>query len=468
MSVLDRSRLVLPLVVMLAISAAAAPSVHAQAGAAEDTSTQQAAAPEWTARQIRRIRRLSPMPPLPADPTNRFADHPGAVALGQALFFDRRLAGPGAGERDLSCAGCHDPRSDFDDGKPIAEAVGTMTRHTPSLWNVGHQRWFFWDGRTDTLWSQPLDPIEAANEMASSRGRVIRLLRDDARLRTQYENIFGGLPPSLLGDDLPADARPVPGDATHAHARAWQALTKQQQGDMNRCFANVGKALAAYMRRLDRGNSPFDRFVATLEQPDAPTPHLSLGAQRGLALFVGRGNCLSCHGGTRLTDDEFHDTGVAPLHETLPADAGRYAGIAALQKNPFRAAGEFSDDRTGAIAKRAQHIKQTPQNYGRFKTPSLRNVALTAPYMHQGQLPTLEAVVRFYSTREGARPPGHHEEQILQPLHLTDREIADLVAFLHSLTGTAPAAALLTPPTASTSSTAPTAPTPPAPATRPR
>ncbi|MEM7166528.1 MAG: cytochrome c peroxidase [Planctomycetota bacterium] len=425
-----KARLLLAVIVAIGVTPAA--------------STQPAPA-ALSAGELRKIRQQSPLPALRADATNRYATHPEAALLGQQLFFDVRFSGNGK----VSCATCHDPQQDFHDGKALAEGISTMTRHTPSLWHVARQRWFFWDGRSDSLWAQALDPIEVPGEMAGSRTRVVRLLRDDAQLRRTYESVFGSLPATLLAP-LPDDARPAaPGatdELTAVHDAAWLQLTAAQRRDIDRTFVNAGKAIAAYVRRLERGPSPFDAFVAALVE--APTPNndlLSPSAQRGLALFNGRANCRSCHGGPLFSDGEFHDTGVAPLNGKQAMDAGRYAGIQRLRKSPFTADGVFSDERNGAAAQRSKSVTQTPQNYGRFKTPSLRNVALTAPYMHQGQLPTLEAVVRFYSTREGALPPAHHAETILQPLHLSDAEVGDLVAFLESLTGTPPDPALLSP-----------------------
>jgi cytochrome c peroxidase len=194
--------------------------------------------------------------------------------------------------------------------------------------------------------------------------------------------------------------------------------------------------LAAYQRRLVSRDAPFDTFAAGLREGDAERlGALGPAAQRGLKLFVGEANCRLCHSGPNFTDGEFHNIGVPPSGGGLPLDPGRYRGVPVLQRDAFRADGPFSDDRDGPAARRARVVANGPDNWGRFKTPSLRNAAETAPYMHQGQLATLEDVLRFYSTLEDAVQLDHHREQVLRPLNLTDQQLADIRAFIESLTG---------------------------------
>jgi cytochrome c peroxidase len=129
---------------------------------------------------------------------------------------------------------------------------------------------------------------------------------------------------------------------------------------------------------------------------------------------------------------------VPPLGGGAPADPARYGGIERVKADELNAAGEFSDRRDGERALQLRTLVQSPQNFGEWRTPSLRNVALSPPYMHQGQFASLRDVVRFYSTLEGATQVGHHQEQVLKPLQLSPQEIDDLVAFLEALTGDAP------------------------------
>jgi cytochrome c peroxidase len=355
----------------------------------------------FTPAEVRRILQHSPLLAPPADTSNARSDDPAAARLGQFLFFDPRLSGNG----HLSCASCHDPAKAFTDGRPVSEGVHRGRRNTPALWNVAYNRWFFWDGRADSLWSQALKPMESPEEMANTRDGVYRLVRDDAEIRAAFETVFGAFP--AAGD----------------------------RAAVNRVFASVGKALAAYQRRIVSRDAPFDAFAEGLRAGDpARMAPLSESARRGLALFVGRGQCRTCHVGPNFTDGEFHDIGVPPA-AGLEKDTGRADGVTRLRNDEFQAGGAFSDDRQGEAARSTAFLDASAPSAGRIKTPSLRNVALTAPYMHQGQLATLRDVLRYYSTLEGRTPPGLHDEKILVPLHLTEQETADLIAFLESLTG---------------------------------
>ena len=357
----------------------------------------------FTADEERRIRQHSPLPAPPPDTSNARADDPAAARLGHFLFFDPRLSGSG----HLSCASCHDPERGFADGRALSEGARRGRRHTPTLWNVAYNRWFFWDGRADSLWSQALKPMESPDEMAGSRERIFRLVRDDGELRGAYEAIFGAFPAA------------------------------EDRASVNRVFVAVGKALAAHQRRIVSRGSVFDVFAEGLRAGDpARVAALSESARRGLKIFVGRGQCRTCHAGPNFTDGEFHDIGVPP-GDGLAPDAGRADGVKRLRGDEFQAGGAFSDDRQGDAARGTAFLDTDAPVRGQVKTPSLRNVAATAPYMHQGQLATLDDVVRYYSTLEGRMPPGPHDEKILVPLRLDQGETADLIAFLESLTGAA-------------------------------
>ncbi len=396
----------------------------------------------FTESEKRAILRMSPLPPLPADATNAQADDPGAAALGRMLFFEPRLSANGK----ISCATCHDPQREWTDGKPVSEGLGTVARNAPTLWNVAWQRWYFWDGRKDTLWSQALAPIEHALEMGGSRLAVAHLLADDAVLRSAYEEVFGALPDLSDGGRFPARGRPHEDDPKQAEHVAWSGMRAEDRQAVNTVFANVGKALAAFERKLVRADAPFDEFVEGLRRGDAEKMRaLSPAAQEGLRLFVGRANCRFCHSGPLLSDREFHNIRLPARGEDVQRDAGRHAGIELLTADPFSAVGAYSDARDGEIAAQTRGLVNSAENWGAMRTPSLRNVALTAPYMHQGQFGTLREVLAYYSTLEGAVPLGHHQraEQILVPLNFTEEEMAALIAFLESLTGRAFDAALL-------------------------
>lgn len=276
-----------------------------------------------------------------------------------------------------------------------------------SVLNAAHNRWFTWDGRADTLWSQALQPFETSHEHGITRERVVEIVRHDEVLRGLYERAFGALP----------------ADGAHTDAT----------------FARIGKAIAAYERLLVTGESPYDRWWLryTAGDPGADE-ELTPGARRGLALFFDRANCWECHHGANFTDGEFHVIGVPPPSGGMPGDPGRYAVVESVRSNPFNAAGPFSDDPTGKQARISGALVRFPELWGQVKTPSLRTAALTGPYMHQGQLPTLDAVVRFYSTLEGAVMLDHHRELVLRRLDLSPEEQADLVEFLRAISGPPP------------------------------
>jgi cytochrome c peroxidase len=305
----------------------------------------------------------------------------------------------------------------------------------PSLRDTAHNRWYYWDGRADSAWAQALGPLENERELGGSRLAVVHLIAGDLALRGAYQELLGPLPSGLQDPGrFPPSARPIPDQPEHPLQRAWAAMTDADRHAADVVFANIGKAIAAFERGIEVGETPFDRLVAGLRRGDrTATSELSPAATRGLKLFVGRGECTLCHSGTNLSDGEFHDVGIA-LGSNHRVDPGRHRGVLTLLRSPFTRTGEHADAETPGAP--IQFLETQTAQLGQFKTPSLRGVADTAPYMHDGRFDTLEQVVRFYSTREGASPLGH-PTTLLQPLRLSDSEVADLVAFLESLSATA-------------------------------
>lgn len=372
---------------------------------------------------LRRAFGASPLPEAPPDPTNRVADVPEAAAFGETLFFDPALSGGG----DVSCGTCHRPELRFTDGLPRSQGVGTSLRHAPSLVDAAHHRWLNWDGRSDSMWSHAIRPIENPEEMGGDRTALVRgILRDDRR-RAAYESLFGPIP--LDPETLPAAASPE-GDA--AAVEAWNALDADTRLEIDRVVAGVGKALAAYQRTLRSEPTRFDRWVEAVQAGGTGESILAPAEQRGLALFFGRGECWECHAGPLFSDGEFHNIGI-PVPGGLPRDEGRYRGATLVREDPFNAAGVHSDQPDGPRAVVSEGVKSDPDAWGAFRTPGLRGVGLTPPYMHDGSMPDLETVVRFYSTLEGAVQLDHHRETVLSPLDFSDEESADLIAFLRTL-----------------------------------
>jgi len=396
----------------------------------------------YTADELARIYRRSPLGALPAGPANGVADSAPAAALGQFLFFDTRLSANG----EVACATCHQPARGFSDGLALAKGLAAGTRNTPSLLNAALNHWFFWDGRADSLWSQALQPLEGPREAGGDRLHIAHLVADDTALRAAYQSVFGELPPLADTARFPPHARP---DPRSPMAEAWQAMAPADRTEIDRVFSNIGKAIEAYERKLIGGASPFDTYVEGLRTGDpAKEAALSPAAARGLKLFVGAANCHTCHTGPALSDGEFHNLGL-PLSPGEEPDRGRAAGMNLLRADIFNAAGPFSDEPTEIAKQRLETLPPPKSQLGAFKTPSLRNVALSAPYMHDGRFATLPEVLEFYAQGK----PASHTRLVGTPdltlnlvPRLTPEQRADLAAFLEALTGAPLPAALTEPP----------------------
>jgi cytochrome c peroxidase len=377
---------------------------------------------EFSAEEVERILQHSPLGAPPPDPTNAVADHPVAAQLGQAVFFDKRFSRTGK----VGCVTCHNPSLGLGDGKPFPEGF-PVDRNVPTLWNVAYNRWFFWDGRSDSLWSQALKPLENPREHGFTRLELVHLLGSDARLRAIYEKVFGALPDVADPQRFPRAGGPLSEPAT-----AWNAMSEADRAVVDRVFSNVGKCLQAYERKLLSRASRFDTFVDGIRSGNAEKlKALSPSARLGLKIFIGKGNCRLCHSGPAFSDGEFHNLGIPPTRGG--PSPFRFSAIPELRRDPFNAKGPYSDDRD-AGAKKVDFLVDLPDTWGQVKTPGLRNVAKTAPYMHQGQFKTLEDVVMFYSMLQGVLQAGHHERTILLPLFLDRKEVLGLVEFLESLT----------------------------------
>lgn len=364
---------------------------------------------------------------LPADPTNRYADDPRAVALGHHLFFDTRLSSTGT----VSCATCHRAEREFQDDVALAQGVGTTDRRTMPVAGTAYAPFLFWDGRKDSQWAQALGPLESPVEHGGNRARYAHVVAQ--HYRAEYEALFGALPD--LGA-VPADAGPV---ADSAAAAAWNGLAPAQRDAVTAVFVNIGKAIAAYERRLQYGESRFDRYVAELVQTGrAPAGVLTPDEVAGARLFIGRANCTQCHNGALFTNNEFHNTGV-PAVATLPQDRGRWNGARGVLADEFNCRSRWSDA-DPAQCRELEYLSVDAHELERaFKVPSLRNVAERPPYMHAGQVASLADVLQHYN-RAPAAPAGHTE---LKPLKLNARELRQLEAYLRALSGGTDAPALL-------------------------
>ena len=365
----------------------------------------------------------------PRDPSNAVEDSPQAAALGKRLFNDARFSRDGS----VSCASCHVPDKQFQDGVAQARGIGVGTRRTMPIAGAAHSPWLFWDGRKDSLWSQALGPLEDGAEHGGNRTRISQLLRE--HYRADYEAVFGPLP-NLAG--LPADAGPL---GSAEERRAWERMDGSARTAVNRVFSNMGKAIAAYERGLMPGESRFDRYVRALQTGDAEGQRaLDARERNGLRLFIGKAQCATCHNGPLLSDHAFHNTGVPPLDPQRP-ERGRAEAVARALADEFNCLGPYSDARPVQCAELRFVAGDDPALLGAFRTPGLRNVAERGPYMHAGQMARLEDVVSHYAKAPPAAV-GHSElaphaggAGERRPIRLSSQEIADLVRFLGTLSG---------------------------------
>jgi cytochrome c peroxidase len=388
----------------------------------------------WTAedKAVLASMSLHRLPPPPRDSSNAVEAVPAAAALGKRLFGEVRFSRNQA----VSCATCHAPARQFQDGLPVGRGVGAGSRRTMPIAGAAHSPWLFWDGRKDSLWSQALGPLEDAVEHGGNRTRIAKVMRTNYRV--EYEALFGPMPDLA---DLPEDAGPQGNAAERA---AWENMDPARRMEVNRVFANLGKAIAAYERTLTPGESRFDRYVDAVVAGDREGRQaLSTQEVNGLRLFLGRGQCVTCHAGPLLTDQHFHNTGVPPRDLVHP-DRGRSAATANVRRDEFNCLGAFSDAAPEACQELRFMVSDDSALEGAFKTPSLRNVGQRAPYMHAGQFASLEEVVAHYAKSPSAAV-GHSElaqegagRTERKAIRLTESEVQDVAAFLRTLSGPIP------------------------------
>jgi cytochrome c peroxidase len=339
---------------------------------------------------------------LPPARGNRFADRQDAAVLGMKIFYDNRFSRPGAG---VSCASCHDPEHAFAENKPRSNTLREVARNAPALIDAAWYRdAHFWDGKVDTLWSAPLFTFEQPDEMDSSRLHVVHVL--GAIYKDRYEKIFGPLP------DL-TDNRRFP-EAGKPGSAEFDSMTEEDMLAVNRIYANVGKALEAYIRKLAAGRSAFDDFMTGSESSLSPE------AQRGMVAFT-KYACRSCHSGPTFTDEKFHQLNVPNAPGHMP-DSGRDGGVRFARSWQFGSSSAFSDLPLADQASQVPASQVIGQEVG-FRTPSLRNVALTGPYGHDGSLETLDQAI-----------DAHAQIQAVP----TGQDKTDIVEFLRSLGGRPP------------------------------
>ena len=307
------------------------------------------------------------------------------VELGRQLFFDKRLSADGS----VSCSSCHDPRFAFADGKRTAVGIGGRrgARNTPTVLNAMFNSTLFWDGRVDSLEAQTKEPLINPDEMGNTaHEQVVKRIAVIPEYAEQFQKVFGG---------------PVNVDL-------------------------LSKAIASYERTLVSANSPFDRFLAGDKNA------LNAPAQRGLTLFRTKARCSVCHNLNNsfpfFTDGNYRNTGVAANFADFETISRR---ATALTLEGSGRAISVLDEQKGKAELGRFLVSGNALDIGSFRTPTLRNVELTAPYFHDGSAATLVDVIRYY-VRGGNENASRDWE--LQAVDLSEREQQDLIEFLKCLT----------------------------------
>lgn len=335
------------------------------------------------------------LPPVPIPPDN--PQTPEKVALGKKLFEDKRFSSTG----QVSCATCHDAAKAFTDS-PLRVSEGirklTGTRNAPTVVNAAYMKTQFWDGRSPSLEDQalhpPLNPVEMG---LKTHEPILKIARSDPEYVKAFKAVFG-----KSGKDV--------------------------------TMKEVTQAIAAFERSQVSGNSPFDRYYFKGEKAA-----LSEAQKRGFDLYVNKGRCVSCHRVEQttatFTDGRFHNVGVGinQIQEQVPALARAFLEAqATLAEVDVKV---LTDKRTSELGRFA--VSRGFDDLGSFKTPTLRNVAATAPYMHDGSIKTLRDVVVHYNNGGVTKKEDRVNDFLsggIRPLDLTEEEIDDLVAFMEALT----------------------------------
>lgn len=335
------------------------------------------------------------LPPVPIPADN--PQSPEKIKLGDKLFHDKRFSSTG----QVSCATCHDAKKTFTDSPlRVSQGINKLkgTRNAPTVVNAAYFHKLFWDGREPSLEEQSKDPMVNPVEMGLPNHQpVLKLIRTDPEYVKAFKAVFG-----KSGDQLTME--------------------------------EVKKAIASFERTIVAGDSPFDHYYFGGDKK-AMTP-----AQiRGFQVFMGQGRCVSCHTVEQdqalFTDNRFHNIGIGinQMQKDVPRLADKFLKAKTQGGNVDKAV--LSDPKTSNLGRFA--VTDALDDMGSFKTSTLRNIAMTAPYMHDGSLKTLKEVVVHYNnggvTKKGDRVNDFLSGGI-RPLNLSERQISDLVAFMGALT----------------------------------
>ncbi len=332
---------------------------------------------------------------------------PDKVALGQALYFDKRLSIDGT----VSCATCHDPANAFTDHGTVAIGVSTKTgtRNAPTILNAMFSDRLFWDGRAGSLEEQAKQPLTNSFEMGMRNDTaVVERVRGFPEYRKEFRRVF------------------------------------KREGVT---IDTIAKAIAAYERTQLSANSPFDRFIAGEQSA------ISEAQKRGFELFKGKAKCIECHSFSAdsplFTDFKFHNTGVVAKDINFEQLSGLAKQVADDERvNSQNKRINLMSHRAGSVGQTQDSapllahtrdftelgrylVTKERKDIGAFKTPTLRDIELTTPYMHNGSEKTLIDVVRFYN--RGGNANANLDER-MRPLHLSDEQMNELIEFMRALT----------------------------------
>jgi|GEM_PF-3015702 len=342
--------------------------------------------PQWSPSQMQLLQSLA-LPPSQAqtEPLSPLA------IFGKALFFDTTL-NP---NKTIACASCHEPEQGFSDGlkHPVDEP---KQRNTPTLYGVANNRWQFWDGRSDSLWSMTFGPLFSSHELALQPQQLLNSIGNSSNYRQLYANAF---------------------------EEDWPAPTPAYQSDVGiNAQLRMALALEAFMQTIAFPLSPFDHYVHSLANDDTPEQSWLTPQQlAGIEVFLDS-NCLSCHRGNGFSSDRFHNIG------TGETDSGRLEGKSLWEASKYNCEGELAKGIGRACNSPVRHGVELPRlQNGAFKTPSLRQLTHTAPYMHDGRFEDLSEVIEHY------RNPPETAHALANMPDINELQAAQLAAFLQSL-----------------------------------
>jgi cytochrome c peroxidase len=328
------------------------------------------------------------LPPLPIPAEN--PQNPEKVALGKRLYEEKRFSGDGT----VACATCHDPAKAFADALPLAEGINKQkgTRNSPTVINAAYYTSQFWDGRRPSLEEQAKDPfVNPIEHGLKNHEPILQTIRSDPTYPAAFKTVFG------------VEAKGITID-------------------------HVVKAIAAFERTVISGDSPFDRYLYGNDKSA-----MSASAIRGLEIYRVKGRCQDCHNigqtNATFTDNKFHNVGVGfkRINTRVMQIANAFRKAKKEGKDVDRSV--LTDLETSELGRFI--VTVTPSDIGAFKTSTLRNIAVTAPYMHDGSLKTLEEVVELYDKGGESNP---FLDSGIRQLNLTAQEKADLVEFMKALT----------------------------------